>query len=261
MLAVERKSKIIDLLEAKGQAEVSELAQMLSVVPETIRRDLKELEMQGVLQRTHGGAVLAEKKEVDTLHSLRIKQHYKEKIKLCKKAAEFIEEGDTIFVDNSTTLLNLVRFINPEFSVTLLTNSVDVLQLASTLDNQVTVISSGGVLHREKMYLAGSIADYMHTEFIPSKAFISCYGVSLEYGLSDCSMNEAAFKKNMMQVSQKTFCIVDHTKFEKNGPVKLTGIDACDVLITDKRLEPRYQEMLQSDNVIMDIFHCEENNK
>ena len=61
MLAVERKSKIVGLLEAKGQAEVSELAQMLRVVPETIRRDLKELEMQGVLQRTHGGAVLAEK--------------------------------------------------------------------------------------------------------------------------------------------------------------------------------------------------------
>lgn len=257
MLAVERKSKIIDFLEAKGQAEVSELAQMLSVVPETIRRDLKELEMQGVLQRTHGGAVLTEKK-VDTLHSLRIKQHYKEKIKLCRKTAEFIENGDTIFVDNSTTLLNLIRFIDPESNVTLLTNSVDMLQLASTLENQVTVISSGGVLHREKMYLSGSIADYMHTEFIPSKAFISCYGISLEYGLSDCSMNEAAFKKSMMQVSQKTFCIVDHTKFEKNGPVKLTGIDACDVLITDKQLEPRYREMLQSDNVIMDIFHCEE---
>ena len=62
----------------------------------------------------------------------------------------------------------------------------------------------------------------------------------------------------MMLLSKKTFCILDHTKFEKNGPVKLTGIDACDVLITDKRLEPRYQEMLQSDNVIMDIFHCEE---
>ena len=258
MLAVERKSKIVGLLEAKGQAEVSELAQMLRVVPETIRRDLKELEMQGVLQRTHGGAVLAEKKEADTLHSLRVKQHYKEKIKLCKKAAEFIEEGDTIFVDNSTTLLNLIRFIQQDANVTLLTNSVDVLHLAATLENQVTVISSGGVLHKEKMYLTGSIADYMHTEFIPSKAFISCYGISLEYGLSDCSMNEAAFKKNMMQVSQKTFCVVDHTKFEKNGPVKLAGIDACDVLITDRKLEPRYQEMLQSDNVIMDIFDCEE---
>ena len=233
MLAVERKSKIVGLLEAKGQAEVSELAQMLRVVPETIRRDLKELEMQGVLQRTHGGAVLAEKKEADTLHS-------------------------TIFVDNSTTLLNLIRFIQQDANVTLLTNSVDVLHLAATLENQVTVISSGGVLHKEKMYLTGSIADYMHTEFIPSKAFISCYGISLEYGLSDCSMNEAAFKKNMMQVSQKTFCVVDHTKFEKNGPVKLTGIDACDVLITDRKLEPRYQEMLQSDNVIMDIFDCEE---
>ena len=91
------------------------------------------------------------------------------------------------------------------------------LQLASTLENQVTVISSGGVLHREKMYLSGSIAEYMHTEFIPSKAFISCYGISLEYGLSDCSMNEAAFKKKYDAGKPKTFCIVDHTKFEKTA--------------------------------------------
>lgn len=258
MLAVERKSKIIDLLEAKGQAEVSELAQMLCVVPETIRRDLKELETQGVLQRTHGGAVLTEKREVETLHSIRARQHHQEKLKLCKKAAEFVANGDTIFVDNSSTLINLPRFINPEYNVTLLTNSVDILQMAATFENQITVISSGGVLNREKMYLSGSIAEYMYTEFIPAKAFISCYGISLEYGLSDCSMNEVAFKKNMMQVSQQIFCVVDHTKFEKNGPVKLTGIDACDVLITDKALEQRYEEMLRSDNVIMDIFDCED---
>lgn len=258
MLAVERKGKIIDFLEAKGQAEVSELAQMLDVVPETIRRDLKELEAQGVLQRMHGGAVLTEKKDPESLHSLHAKQHLKEKLMLCRRAAEFVEDGDTIFVDNSSTLTHLLQFINPEYNVTLLTNSVDILRLAATLENQVTVISSGGVLHKEKMYLSGSVADYMHTEFIPAKAFISCYGISLEYGLSDCTMNEAAFKKNMMLISQKTFCVVDHTKLEKNGPVKLMGIDACDVLITDQALEIRYEEMLRSDNVIMEIFDCEE---
>ncbi|MEG0381860.1 MAG: DeoR/GlpR family DNA-binding transcription regulator [Christensenella sp.] len=258
MLAIERKSKITNLLEIKGQAEVTELAQMLNVVPETIRRDLKELEVQGMLVRTHGGAVLIEKKDLQTMHTIHAKQQYNEKLKLSKRAAECVQEGDTIFLDNSSTLTNMIRFINPEYNVTLLTNSVDILQLASTLENQVTVISSGGVLNKEKMYFAGSVAEYMHTEFIPTKAFISCYGVSLEYGLSDCSMNEAAFKKSMMQVSQRTFCVVDNTKFEKNGPVKLTGIDACDVLITDKVLEQRYEEMLRSDNVVMDIFYCED---
>lgn len=258
MLAVERKSKILDFLEAKGQAEVSELAQMLCVVPETIRRDLKELEVKGVLRRTHGGAVLAEKRNVETLHSIRVKKQYQEKIRLCKKAAEFIQDGDTIFVDNSSTLINLIRFIQPNYNVTLLTNSVDILQLAATLDNQVMVISSGGVLHKEKMYLSGSVADYMPTDFIPTKTFLSCYGVSLDYGLSDCSMEEAAFKKSMINVSQKSFCVLDHTKFEKNGPVKLIGIDACDVLITDNPLDKNYEEMLRSDNVIMDIFYCED---
>ncbi|MEG1754049.1 MAG: DeoR/GlpR family DNA-binding transcription regulator, partial [Christensenella sp.] len=137
MLAIERKSKITNLLEIKGQAEVTELAQMLNVVPETIRRDLKELEVQGMLVRTHGGAVLIEKKDLQTMHTIHAKQQYNEKLKLSKRAAECVQEGDTIFLDNSSTLTNMIRFINPEYNVTLLTNSVDILQLASTLENQV----------------------------------------------------------------------------------------------------------------------------
>lgn len=256
MLAAERKSKIVDMIKSQGKAEVGNLASMLSVVPETIRRDLKELEMQGILKRTYGGAVLVERKDTPSLDPIVIKRHYREKIKLSKAAAELVEDGDTIFVDCSTTLLNLIRFIDPLYNVTLLTNSIEILRLKGTIQNLVTVVCSGGILQPAYMYLSGGPANNMHADFIPSKAFISCSGISLDYGVTDDKWDNAEFKRSMIKSSQKLICVADHSKFEKTGPVKLIGIDACDVLITDKPLDKKYEEMLQSDNVIMDIVYC-----
>ncbi|MEA4852640.1 MAG: DeoR/GlpR family DNA-binding transcription regulator [Christensenella sp.] len=257
MLAAERKSKIIDFLESNGRAEVNELAEMLCVVPETIRRDLRELELQGLLARIHGGAVMSEKKEVEYPVFVREMQNYTKKLALCQKAAKYINDGDTIYVDNSSTLINLMRYIDPEINVTLLTNSVGILQLASTLENHITLICSGGSFNKKNMSLSGSLANHMCMEFIPDKAFISCHGLSIEYGLTDGSMNEAAFKKNMMRVSQKTYCVVDHSKFEKNGPVKLAGLDACDVLICDYIPDIHYLDQLSMVNDKMEIVCCE----
>ncbi|MEA4853606.1 MAG: DeoR/GlpR family DNA-binding transcription regulator [Christensenella sp.] len=257
MLAAERKSRIIDFLESNGKAEVNELADILSVVPETIRRDLRELELQGLLVRTHGGAVMGEKKELEYPVFVREMQNYTTKLALCKKAAQYVEEDDTIYVDNSSTLINIMRYIDKDMNVTLLTNSIGILQLSSSIDNNVTVICSGGAFNKKNMSLSGSLANHMCMEFIPDKAFVSCHGLSVEYGLTDGSMNEAAFKRNMMRVSQRTYCVVDHSKFEKTGPVKLAGLDTCDVLICDRIPDPHYLDQLCETNAHMDIICCD----
>lgn len=92
---------------------MNQLFEILQVSKETIRRDLKEMEEAGIIQRVHGGAVLSEASKGVKEYPLLTREirNYSEKIRLCQKAAEYIEDGDTIFIDNSSTTLNLVSYI------------------------------------------------------------------------------------------------------------------------------------------------------
>lgn len=255
MLAIERKNRLISYIETNGKAEVAELAKILNVVPETIRRDLKDLEAKGMLMRTHGGAVIGGRKELEYPVYVREMQFYAEKQEMCKKAAELIDDGDTIYVDNSSTLINLIRYIRPDLNVTLLTNSVGILNFAATLENNITIICSGGIFSKKNMSLSGSIAHHLNTEFFPNKAFISCHGISIEHGLTDGSLNEADFKRSMIKVSQKTFCVADHSKIGKVGPVKLVPIDNIDVLITDVEVSDSVYQQIKLSNPAIEILY------
>ncbi len=236
MFACERKSKIIEYLEQNGSALVSTLSDLLGVVPETIRRDLKELEQQGILTRTHGGAFM-ERRETEYPVQVRVMKNTQEKEKLCMHAATFVEEGDMIFIDNSSTLINLIRYIDKSLHVTILTNSIGILQEYAMQDNNnITMICSGGVFNKANMSLSGTTNEQVSSDFFPNKAFVSCHGISSEYGFTDGNPMEMSYKRNMIKLASKAFFLLDHTKFEKLGPVRLGGLEICDVLITDSAL-------------------------
>jgi DeoR family fructose operon transcriptional repressor len=246
MLAVERKSLIIEYLEKNGKAEVIKLSKTLGVVPETIRRDLKELEARGLLQKTHGGAFINIGKEQEFPVTIREIKYSVEKDMLCARAAKFIEDGDMIFVDNSSTLVQIINHIDNAINVTLLTNSVMILEAVSKRAfNNLTVICSGGVFNKKNMSLSGSVSSYLSKLFFPTKAFISCHGLSLDHGFTDGRLQEAEFKLEMMEVSRKVFCLADHSKLGKVGPVKLCGLDDCDVLITDTKPDEDFISRMQ----------------
>lgn len=246
MYSHERKSKIVDLLEAHSSVNVNVLAETLCTSKETIRRDLKELEADGVLKRTHGGAVFTPDSHhigptapyTDAASSneypfaTRHVRNIPEKKLIAQKAASLIQDKDTIFIDNSTTTLFLLDYIPRDYSLTIITNSIKVLLETSKSDNpNLSPIALAGFYNRSNYSVYGTRALKSAEDFFPDKAFISCTGVTSQ--LTDINLNEIDTKKAMMQKSKETFLLIDHTKFGSNGPFYLSGFDAVDYIITD----------------------------
>lgn len=241
MYGIERKSEIINILESEGKVEVSSLAEKFGASKETVRRDLHELEKEGVLKRTHGGAVLGNMSSHISEYPVAIReiQRYGEKREICERAASYVEDGDVIFIDNSSTTRYLAEYLPKNKRITVLTNSINLLFEASKreTDNH-TYICMGGIFKSTNLSLYGNITINNAKDYYPNKAFISCAGINLEDDvITDGSVHEVDTKKIMIRRSKKVFVLADYTKWGKNGQVFLTKTDDVSNIITDSKAQ------------------------
>lgn len=249
MYSQERRAKIIDLLGAQSSMSVSVLSDMLHTSKETIRRDLNELETEGILTRTHGGAILntnapsagISAKYGDTApgseypFALRHVRNIPEKKIIARRAASMIRNRDTVFIDNSSTTLFLLDYLPKDLHLTIITNSIKILLEAAKLENpNLSLISLAGFYNCNNYSLYGTRTIKSAEEFYPDKAFISCTGITLSKRLTDISLNEVDIKQAMIDKSEETFLLADHTKFEINGPFFLSDFSSIDYIVTDK---------------------------
>lgn len=249
MYSQERKARIIDMLGEQSSVSVSMLAELLQASKETIRRDLSALEAEGILSRTHGGAILnANTPNVGTAAKYGdsilnneypfVQRHARNipaKKKIAQKAAALIEDRDTIFIDNSSTTLFLLDYIPRDLHLTIITNSIKVLLESAKLENpNLSLISLAGFYNCNNYSVYGSRTIKSAMEFYPDKAFFSCTGVSLNKLLTDISLNEVDTKQAIMDKSRESYLLVDHTKFEVDGPFFLSGYEKIDYIVTDK---------------------------
>ncbi len=249
MLAVERRSQIEQMISASKSVLVVDLAKQFDVTPETIRGDLLKLEKQGVLVRTYGGATLAGAsgselgfKERDTVNA-------EAKQKIGKRAAEMIKNGDTIFLDASTSALYLARNIKDKRGLTVITNAVSIMTELSDCDN-IKLICTGGLYYPKNMSYNGRYAEKMIMEnFAANKFFFSCRGVTLTRGLVDSTEDEAELKRAMMDRSETVIFLCDHTKMGKMGIPVIGPLGKLDTFITDVRLDREWSSALEDHDV------------
>lgn len=254
MYSIERKTEIIKILEHDGKIDVNTLAERFHTSKETIRRDLKNLESQGVLKRTHGGAVSNRIQDGSPIQeyplAIRKIQNHKEKQALCQQAVSYIKNGDIIFVDNSSTTMYLAQFIPAGLSVTFLTNSVKFLTEASQYDcSNKTLICLGGMFNPKNLstYATDSLVNVK--DYYPDKCFISCAGISQEHKLTDTSLYELNTKKHMIEASKEVFLLADHTKFDYDGQFFLSDFDSIQHIITDSQTDLNHYPYLHLDGL------------
>jgi DeoR family fructose operon transcriptional repressor len=262
MYSIERKSIIMNQLEANGSVDVNTLASNFETSKETIRRDLRDLEADGALIRTHGGAV--EKKKDSTAATVEFPvnirgiQRFAEKNQICKKAAEYIEDGDTLYVDNSSTILYLLNYIPENLNVTIVTNSIKFL-LESTrrsYPNQL-LISLGGIFRQSNLSVYGGSSIKSGKEYYPNKAFLSCTGISRKNMFVDSSIYEVDVKRMMIEQSTQVFILADYTKFDRPGQIFLCDFSKINYIITDSKTKTAELDYLKQYHIELIIADSE----
>lgn len=249
MLVAERQQKIVDLVNLRSSIRVSELSELFAVTEETIRRDLEKLEKENKLRRSHGGAVSVQEKESEIDFSEREITNVLEKKIIAHEAVKRVENGDRIILDASTTAWYMAKIL-PNIPLTVITNSIKVAIELSKKD-RIEVISTGGILLPKSLSYVGPLAERSLENYHVNKAFLSCKGIDLNSGLSDSNEWQALLKRKMIERSNKTFLMVDSSKFGYREFSHISTLDQVDEMIVDIKLPPHSQEKLKEKNIIV----------
>lgn len=260
MLQAERHHKINELLKNSGALLVNDLASALNASKETIRRDLAALEKKGFLLRTHGGAVPVGEvikhiaapvdvayEESGEAFRIRSNQNTDTKIKMAKKALAFIEQGDVVLLDSSTSSWFLARQM-PDMEITVLTTSLNTIHALASKSN-IRVIGLGGEYSEKYESFSGPLTESVVKEFHINKLIFSCHGIGLNTGIRESNENQARLKQMMISVADKSILLCDSSKIERRSFCKVCDYNEIDVLITDQLPSDEYRTEIGWNNV------------
>jgi DeoR family fructose operon transcriptional repressor len=235
MFADERRAEIVRLVDEKNSVTVAFLSAEFGTSEVTIRRDLQELETEGLLKRTHGGAIKINNLKHDlNIFELNTKQ-VEEKSMIAKKAYSLINDGDSIILDPSSTAGMITKYLKSgsKSGITVVTNSFRVVFDLLDCDN-VEVIHVGGQLIRSFESSVGIIAESTLSTLNVDKAFIGINGIDFNAGLTTINLYESKIKSMMLECGRETYILADNTKFNKTHLSVVRGIsNVKSTIITD----------------------------
>lgn len=234
MYNLERYVKILEILEHSGSTSVTKLSKLLYVSAPTIRRDLSNLEKQGKVLRTHGGVVLRKTPETEIPLILREDQNNLSKQIIAKKAHKYINDGDVIFLDASSTVAYLIPYIKLFNDILVVTNSPKIsMELGK---ENIKNFCTGGVLLNHSISYVGSDAERFISNINANIFFFSSRGY-LENGyITDSSIEEASIKKAMMKNSEKTYYLCDNSKKDKKYMYNICHTNQVTELISETNI-------------------------
>ncbi|MBQ9783493.1 MAG: DeoR/GlpR transcriptional regulator [Clostridia bacterium] len=215
MLQLQRHNQIMALLRERKELSVKELCALLYQSPATIRRDLSALEQQGLLKRSYGGAVLTEVFADQLPLFIRSAKNISAKKRICAKAARLIEDGDTLFLDASSTTYFLAPHLKGFSDLTVITNNPHLSIVLSEL--KIRNHCTGGEMLNDSIALVGRDAERMIQGILAHKCFFSARGVNDLY-ISDSSKAERDVKLAMLAHAQKRYFLCDSSKRNTQYP-------------------------------------------
>lgn len=213
MIPYERKQKILELLSEHDLIKIKTLHEKMSSVSiSTIRRDLKDLEREGLVTLLPGGAIKLFSKSKDVPIASRVSLNRDKKAVIAKKAAEFVHSGDTVYIDSGSTCTELMRI--------LLTMDIKIITSNTALENlsleiAADVYSLGGHVNLRNNSLQGELTLHNLEFFNFDKAFLGVNGVDIEKGYTTPNLSEAVKKQKVIERSQEVYYLSDDTKFDK----------------------------------------------
>ncbi|MCT1901587.1 DeoR/GlpR family DNA-binding transcription regulator [Oceanobacillus sojae] len=230
MLKEERKQRILDILSVEQKVIASDLSQLFNVSEDTVRRDLKELDNQGLLKRVHRGALRIGPPVTDFTYRQTVEKDAKSAI--ADKALPFLKEESVIIIDGSTTNLTLVEMIPQDFRATIITNSPPIA-VALSQHRNIEVINLGGIFYKRSMINVG-VETYQSLSKMRADLYImGIYNIDIESGVSVPTLQEAEIKSRMIDVSTEVLSMLTRDKFGTVSKHIVSSIEDISYLISD----------------------------
>ncbi|MDD2979817.1 MAG: DeoR/GlpR family DNA-binding transcription regulator [Hespellia sp.] len=247
-MRIERKDEIIHMVTEDKVVKANLLSEKFQVSMETIRRDLEELEKEGIVKRVHGGAVINLAHSVEPDYSYREIKNYEEKLLIGKKAVSLVEDGETIIIDIGTTTLEFARFLRGKKKVTVLTNS---LKIAFELmdDPNITVIIFGGKVRLGEGSTSGYWAEEMVDQFYADKLFLGVGTLETEKGIMDYHIEESNLRRHFIHHAKQIIGLADYSKFEADALNMVCETPKIDYIVTDEKTSKKVIKRLNEKGV------------
>lgn len=241
LLPAERLNRIEHHLKSVGAMTVAELSEMFGVSDMTIRRDLKTLEEQGSIQRTHGGAIAVRYDYQEPMYQVKQPLHPLQKQAIARYAVEhFIEDNDIIILEGGTTIHAMIPHLESVQNLTIITNSLQTLVRLQSQLSQHTIISTGGVLRENSLTFVGSPVDRVLEEFHANKVFLSATGWTPDMGYTDPILLDTDVKRKMVNSADKVYMLIDSSKFGVKSLTTVLAAFSAHSIVTDSGINQTF---------------------
>ncbi|WP_373433457.1 DNA-binding transcriptional repressor [Vibrio anguillarum] len=246
-----RRAQLLDYLRVNGKTSVNDLADTFETSGATIRSDLRSLEEEGLVIRRYGAAeaciansVILEDRSMDEKQTVNLER----KCLIAKAASQLVKDGDSIILDCGSTTLQMVPHFEQVMSLTLMTNSIHIVNAVANLDAEHTVLVPGGTYRRKSASFHGTLAEQAFKQFSFDKLFIGAGGFDLAQGTT--TYNEAyQVSQAMCQAANQIIVVTDSSKFGRRSPNVVVPLDKIDIVVTDNLIAAEDRTYLEEKGI------------
>lgn len=244
MFAIQRLESILELLNEKGIVQVNELVKLLNVSDVTIRKDLNKLQKDGLITKTHGGAIL--NKEISTpilLNTPPTQANTTKKEALAQVVCSYVEDGDTIFLGSGNTCTAFAKYLGDHKDLSIITNNVEAVPYLRGKCKTTILIGGEIIFHDNHSFTTSLQIDEYLRSYNITKAITSCTGVDLKVGVSVSTEVSKNIISAVLRVANSWYLVADQSKFNAISPYKISDIERPEFIITDN-IDPQYETCL-----------------
>lgn len=246
-----RLTQLMKLLEERTHCSVAELATHFDVSEETIRRDVRQLETAGRVQKTHGGVSIPAG-ALEAPYRIRLREQAEGKQRIARHAAQMVQDGMTLLLDSGTTCFWLARALAGVRELTIITNSVEIAHEVLGRSGQ-RLFLAGGQIKPDYHAAFGPEAISFCQRFVPDLTVLSMGAVDSARGFLDFDADEAMFKRALLGRSRRVVVLADSTKFNKAGFIQVADYADVDVLCTDSAPPPAIADAARRDGMTIEV--------
>lgn len=248
LLAQERRNAILEMLREDGLVRVSSLSKLFRVSDPTIRQDLDKLDKQGFIIREHGGAVLRSVAQQVRSLSLQHTENMDKKVQIAKRAAQFIQDGNSIILDSGSTTTELAKQLYKKRDIKIVTNALNIALIMGA-ENTENLLLTGGEFKAPTLSLTGEKAASFFEGICVDKLFLATGGISTHYTLTYPGFADIPVKERMIHAAAEVFLLADSSKMKKNSFVSLDILHKINYLITDTESDKEFLSTLEQKGV------------